>query len=220
MLIGYTLLKNNQHQKEKISKVIHIEQMRLPAAIRDEDEKSILSDLKQYIEKNRQYNNSTKKSEEEILKELKMFTSKNEIIAIRDQKNSLIKKKVKISKKAIHKNSKHINKKTIEKIDKKIVVTEQNTLDEIENTIENSNEEYIISDAYELKKDERELKYGEIETIATSPAYKIDEAGPIRAPIDISTNETDTPSLEELNFVQTLGVVEVSKPYLSNDEVM
>ncbi len=244
-LIGYTLFKNNQYQEEKQPRVIHIEQMTLPAATKSENEKTILSHLKQYIDKNRQYNDSIQTNEDKILKELKMFASKNisqdDIVKSIQHEGSLIKKEieilsanidkkieneVKILKKDIDKNTNRINKKialsnqkTIKKINKKIVATNKNTLDKIEKSINTNSESYIISAAYELDENEKSLGYGEIETVAASAVYKIDEESPIKAPIDVS-NETTDDKLEKLNFVQTLGVINVSEPYLSTDEVM
>ncbi len=229
-LIGYILFKNNLYQEEKQSNVIHIEQMTLPSATKHEDERTILSNLKHYMDTNKQYKKSVKTNENKILKELKKYASTNisqdEIVKSIQHETSLIKNDIKILNDKIDKNTNQINKKialsnqrTINKINKKIVATNKNTLDKIKKSIRKSNKNYIISDAYELKKNKKSLGYGEIETVAASPVYKIDEEEPIRAPIDIST-ETKDDNLEELNIVQTLGVVNVSKPYLSTDDVM
>ncbi len=244
-LIGYILFKNNLYQEEKPSNVIHIEQMTLPAATKSEDERTILSNLKQYMDNNKQYKKSVKTNEDKILKELKKYASTNisqdEIVKSIQHETSLIKNdikvlsakidkkienEVKILKKDINKNTNKINKKIaltnqrmISKINKKIVAVNKNTLEKIKKSISKRNENYIISDAYELKNSDKILGYHKIETIAASPIYKIDEEEPIQAPIDIST-ETIDENLEELNVVQTLGVVKVSKPYVSTDDVM
>ncbi len=244
-LLAYILFKNNLYQEEKPSNVIHIEQMTLPAATKSEDERTILSNLKQYMDTNKQYKKSVKTNEDKILKKLKKYAStnisqdkivksiqhetsliKNDIKILSDKIDKKIENEVKILKKDINKNTNKINKKIaltnqkmINKINKKIVATNKKTLDKIKKSISKNNENYIISDAYELKKNEKSLGYGEIETVATSPVYRIDEEEPIRAPIDISTETTDD-NLEELNAVQTLGIVNVSKPYLSTDDVM
>ena len=213
-LIAYIFFKKNLHQEKQQPSAIHIEQMTLPTATKSENEKTILSNLKQYIDNNKQYKKSVKTNENKILKELKKYASTNisqdEIVKSIEHETSLIKNdikilrakidkkiehEVKILKKDINSNTKKINKKivlsnqrTINKINKKIIATNKNTLDKIRKSTNNS-ENYVISEA------------------------------PIKAPIDISTNTTDD-NLEELNFVQTLGVVNVSGPYLSTDDVM
>jgi len=168
-------------------------------------------------------------NEDKILKELKIFTAKNisqdDIIKSIKQEGLLIKeeiqtlsanfdkkidKEVKILKKDITKNSNKINRK-IASVNKK-------TIEKIENSIKKNSNIHIISNEYTLKKNEKSLHYGEVETIATSKVYKIDNVAPINNPIDVSTEDTN--DIEELNFVQTLGVVNVSEPYLSTDEVM
>jgi len=230
-LLGYSLFKNT-NQKEKLPRVIHIEQMTLPVSNKSENEEAILSHLKQYIDKNKQYTNSLQSNENKILKELQMFSSKNisqeDIIKSIKHEGSLIKieiatlnanidkkidKEVKILKKDIKKNTNRINKK--------IALVNKKTINKIKKSIHDSrsiNKNYIVSAAYELQGNEKSLRYGEIETINASIAYKIDDVAPIRTPIDISVENMD--SLEDLNFVQTLGVVNVSEPYLSTDEVM
>jgi len=230
-LLGYALFKNSNNQKESLPRVIHIEQMTLPVAPKIENDATILSDLKQYIDTNKQYANSLQSNEDKILQELKMFTAKNtsqdDIIKSIKEEGLLIKKeiqilsanidkkidkKIKVLKKDIDRNTKKIHKK-IASVNKKSVEKIQNT---IERKIPNTP---LISPAYVLEESDQNLHYGEIQTIAASTVYKIDEAGPIQEPIDISTQE-EIDNLEELNFVQTLGVVEVSEPYLSTDEVM
>ncbi len=240
-LIGYTLFKNNQYQEEKQPRVIHIEQMTLPAVTKSENEKTILSNLKHYMDNNKQYKKSVKTNEDKILKELKKYASnkksQDDIVKSIQHEGSLIKKEieilsanidkkieneVKILKKDIDKNTNRINKKIAlsnQKTIKKIVATNKNTLDKIEKSINTNSESYVISTAYELDENEKSLGYGEIETVAASAVYKIDEEAPIKAPIDVS-NETTDDKLEKLNFVQTLGVVNISEPYLSTDDVM
>ncbi len=229
-LLGYILFKNNNyHQEEKLPRVIHIEQMTLPIANKSENDETILSNLKQYIDKNKQYTDSMQTNEDKILKELKIFTAKNisqdDIIKSIKQEGLLIKeeiqtlsanfdkkidKEVKILKKDITKNSNKINRK--------IALVNKKTIEKIENSIKKNSNIHIISNEYTLKKNEKSLHYGEVETIATSKVYKIDNVAPINNPIDVSTEDTN--DIEELNFVQTLGVVNVSEPYLSTDEVM
>jgi hypothetical protein len=203
--------------------------MTLPIANKSENDETILSNLKQYIDKNKQYTDSMQTNEDKILKELKIFTAKNisqdDIIKSIKQEGLLIKeeiqtlsanfdkkidKEVKILKKDITKNSNKINRK-IASVNKK-------TIEKIENSIKKNSNIHIISNEYTLKKNEKSLHYGEVETIATSKVYKIDNVAPINNPIDVSTEDTN--DIEELNFVQTLGVVNVSEPYLSTDEVM
>jgi hypothetical protein len=223
------LYKNTNDQKEKLPRVIHIEQMTLPAANKSENDEVILSHLKQYIDKNKQYTDSIQTNEDKILKELKMFTAKNvsqdDIIKSIKEEGLLIKKEiqilsanidekidkeVKILKKDIKRNSNKINKK-IASVNKK-------TIEKIKKSIEKNSNNAIISPAYVLEENDKNLAYGEIETIAASSVYKIEDEGPIRNPIDVSVEIDD--SIDELNFVQTLGVVNVSEPYLSSDEVM
>ena len=228
-LLGYGLYKNTNDQKEKLPRVIHIEQMTLPAASKSENDKVILSHLKQYIDKNKQYTDSIQTNEDKILKELKIFTAKNvsqdniiksikeegllikkEIQVLNANFNEKIDKEVKILKKDIKNNSNKINRK-IASVNKK-------TIEKIKKSIEQNTNNAIVSPSYVLKDSEENLAYGEIETIASSEVYKIDDEGPIRNPIDVSEKIDD--SIDELNFVQTLGVVNVSEPYLSSDEVM
>jgi hypothetical protein len=223
------LYKNTNDQKEKLPRVIHIEQMTLPAASKSENDKVILSHLKQYIDKNKQYTDSIQTNEDKILKELKIFTAKNvsqdniiksikeegllikkEIQVLNANFNEKIDKEVKILKKDIKNNSNKINRK-IASVNKK-------TIEKIKKSIEQNANNAIVSPSYVLKDSEENLAYGEIETIASSEVYKIDDEGPIRNPIDVSEKIDD--SIDELNFVQTLGVVNVSEPYLSSDEVM
>jgi hypothetical protein len=204
--------------------------MRLPAASRDKNGKTILSNLKQYIDNNKQYTDSLQTNEDKIIKELKMFTSKkisqDDIMKSIKHEGSLIKKEIKILSanidEKINKEVKilkiDINKNT-NKVNKKIAMVNKKTIDKIEKSINNNiNNSYLVSTAYELDANDKSLRYGEIETIGTSKIYKIDDIAPIRDPIDVS--EEDTNVLDELNFVQTLGVVDVSEPYLSTDDLM
>lgn len=228
-LLAYILINDsNKNKEENLSKVIHIAQMKLPVANKSENDETILSHLKQYIDKNKQYTDSIQTNEDKILKELKIFTAQNisqdEIIKSIKDEGLLIKKEiqtlsanidrkidkeVKVLKKDINKNSNKINRK-IASINKK-------TIERIEKSIKKSSHN-IVSDAYVLDESDRSLHYGEIQTISASKVYKIDDVAPIRAPIDVSVQNSD--SIGELNFVKTLGVVNVSEPYLSTDEVM
>jgi hypothetical protein len=228
-LIGYSLYKKSNDQKEKLPRVIHIEQMTLPPAKKSENDEVILSHLKQYIDKNKKYADSIQTNENKILKELKIFTAKNvsqdEIIKSIKEEGLLIKKEIQTLSanfdKKIDKEVKKLKKdikNNSNKINKKIATVNKKTIEKIQKKIEESNNNAIISPAYVLDENEKSLAYGEIETIATSNVYKIEEEGPIRNPIDISVEEEN--SIDELNFVQTLGVVNVSEPYLSTDDVM
>ena len=234
-LLGYSIFKNNRdNQKENLPRVIHIEQMTLPMARKDENEneKTILSHLKKYIDKNKQYTDSLQTNEDKILKELQMFTAQNisqeDLIKSIKDESSLIKKEIQtlsanIDKK-IDKEVKTLKKdikKNTYKINKKIALVNKKTIDKIQKSIKNNNannNNYIISTAFELKENEKKLAFGEIETIAASKSYKIDNVAPIKEPIDVSVEDTN--NIDDLNFVQTLGVVDVSQPYLSTDEVM
>ena len=76
----------------------------------------------------------------------------------------------------------------------------------------------IFSEAYKLKENEKNLRYGEVETVSVSESYYLDDVAPIHEPIDVSTQHSERS--RKLDFVQTLGVVDVSDTYLSTDDVM
>jgi len=223
-LVSYSLFQNNNYQKDKSHKELtHIKQLALPETTKSENEVTILSHLKQYIDRNKQYTDSMQTNENKILEELKVFishaVSQEKIIKSIKNEGTLIKKElevltlnidkkidneVKTLKKDIKRNSNKINKKTTN--------LNKNLINKIEQTIG------VFSSSYELPANEKSLNYGELETISTSKSYKIDDVAPIHSPLDVSTSNTN--SIEELNFVQTLGVVSVSEPYLSTDELM
>lgn len=223
-LVSYSLFQNNNYQKDKSHKELtHIKQLALPETTKSENEVTILSHLKQYIDRNKQYTDSMQTNENKILEELKVFishaVSQKKIIKSIKNEGTLIKKElevltlnidkkidneVKTLKKDIKRNSNKINKKTTN--------LNKNLINKIEQTIG------VFSSSYELPANEKSLNYGELETISTSKSYKIDDVAPIHSPLDVSTSNTN--SIEELNFVQTLGVVSVSEPYLSTDELM
>lgn len=228
-LITYTLFKNDDYQEKKLPRVIHIAQMTLPVANKSENDKTILSNLKQYIDKNKQYTNSMQTNEDKILKELKMFTAKNisqdDIMKSIKQEGLLIKKEIQTLNanfdKKIDKEVKILKKditKNTNKINKKIALVNKKAIEKIKKSIKKNSNTHMVSTEYTLKNNEKNLRYGEIETIAASKVYKIDDVAPIKNPIDVSAEEKN--DMDELNFVQTLGVVNVSEPYLSTDEVM
>jgi len=205
-LTSYILLKDT-HQKEKLPlETVYIKQMTLPKT--NENEEIILSHLKQYIDKNKKHTDSIQTNESDILKELKLFTSQN--ISQKDLITS-IKSEGSLIKKEIQTLSLNINKKIDKEV--KVLRKEIKTI----NKIEQSNG--IFSSAYELKPNEKSLRYGEIETIKTTVAYKMDDVAPIDSPIDVSVENSNIIT-EELNLVETLGIVNISEPYLSTDEVM
>jgi len=245
-LVSYSLFQNNNYQKDKSHKELtHIKQLALPETTKSENEVTILSHLKQYIDRNKQYTDSMQTNENKILEELKVFishaVSQEKIIKSIKNEGTLIKKElevltlnidkkidneVKTLKKELEVLTLNIDKKidnevktlkkdikrNSNKINKKTTNLNKNLINKIEQTIG------VFSSSYELPANEKSLNYGELETISTSKSYKIDDVAPIHSPLDVSTSNTN--SIEELNFVQTLGVVSVSEPYLSTDELM
>ena len=169
----------------------------------------------------------------EVLKEKKIVKKDTPLLVhkvikkAKSHKKKLVKKEKKIiEKEKIHKKKlaikeKKIIKKEIKKKIKLVVIKEKVVLTVVKKEIIKSKvtkKEIFLgehNDLHTLSKEEMK-KYQHLEVVTESKPFKLDNLGEIKSPKQQKEEEKKI-ELDELPFVQTLGVVSKSNPFLQQE---
>jgi len=240
VLYAFFMFNEKLLPQVSVSKPIHIEPIIIPPSVKEDSDDEILEKLKlvtKEIFKNAQP--SEDEIAQEVLLTLKaLLKSKKE----EDNKQKDIDKKRELAKIKLLKEKEFIRKKEElrkkeyareldrkKKLEEKKRLASKKDLEEkiilfiapkINHEKEKTIKESIIlgeqQDIYTLSKEE-EKKFHNLEIVSESETFILEEKTKIKNPIANKESEIEV-NLDDLPLVETLGVINVSKPFLKNQE--
>jgi len=206
VLSFFSFFEKELSSEVPISKPIIIEPIVIPKSVKEESNDEILEKLKLVT---KEAFENAEPSEEEVAEEV-LVILKSFVKVIESEKKKELARKKKQEEKHLKKKIELKKKKKTPIVQKKINPPIVKHLKEDDVVVEKQ------QNIYTLPREEEE-SFKNIELFSKSKIFTLEERPNIKSPRETQTLQKEI-DLEELPLVETLGVINVSKPFLKQEE--